>query len=110
VKFLAKKKKHKSKVDQPCDFEITHFPDGCMLRNTKMEFQEKSGHTHIYKEQTCRDLINWICNHTVPDSPYLRESAKRVSRDEKYIMLIEIKEEKERNKIKYYNVNRGIVC
>lgn len=107
---MAKKKKYKSKVDQPSDFEITHFPDGCMLRNTKMEFREKSGHTHIYKYDTCEMLINWICNHTVPDSPYLRESAKRVSRDEKYIMLIEIKEEKERNKIKYYNVNRGIVC
>jgi hypothetical protein len=107
---MAIKKKRKSKVDKPCDFIIEEHSDCFLLRNIKMEFTKKSGHTHLDKYQTCEDLINWICNHTVPDSPYLRESAKRVSRDEKYIMLIEIKEEKERNKIKYYNVNRGIVC
>ena len=74
-----------------------------------MKFKAKSGHTHLDNYETCEAIINWVCNHKVPYNDYLRESAKRVSRDEKYIMLIEIKEEKDRNKVKYCNVNRGVV-
>lgn len=39
----------------------------------------------------------------VPKSKYLRESAKRITIDEKYIQKIEIKEEKDRNKLNYIN-------
>jgi len=105
---LAKKKKRKSKVDCPSDFEIKKVSDGCILINHKMKFLEKSGHTHIYTHDTCESLINMICNHTVPTSHYLRESASRISRDTKYLLMISIKIEKDRQKLKFVNVNNGV--
>jgi hypothetical protein len=104
---LARKKKRKSKVDCPSDFEIKQVSDGCVLINHKMKFQEKSGHTHIYKHDTCEALINMICNHTVPTSPYLRQSARRISRDSKYLLMIEVKICKDGQKLKFVNVNNG---
>ena len=53
-------------------------------------------------------LINLVCDKIVPDSDYLRTSAKRLSRDEKYIAQIEHKEEKDRQKQRYLNVNKGV--
>ena len=47
-------------------------------------------------------------NKRVPKSKYLRESARRVTIDKKYIEKIEIKEEKDRNKQHYINVNKGV--
>ena len=47
-------------------------------------------------------------NKRVPKSKYLRESARRVTVDKKYIEKIEIKEEKDRNKQHYINVNKGV--
>lgn len=107
---MAIKKKRKSKVDRPCDFVIENHGDYFLLRNIKMEFTEKSGHTHLEKYQTCEDLINWICNHTVPYKGYLRESARRVSRDEKYLEMIDIKNSKMQDKQRYFNVNNGCAC
>ena len=48
-----------------------------------------------------------ICRKQVPDSSYLRESAKRISRNEKYIDKINHKIEKDSQKPKYYKVNNG---
>lgn len=107
--ILAIKKKRKSKVDKPCDFIIEEHTDYFLLRNIKMEFTEKSGHTHLGKYKTCEDLINWICNHTVPYNSYLRESARRVARDEKYLEMIDIKNSKMQDKQRYFNVNNGLV-
>lgn len=55
----------------------------------------------------CEMLISLICNKTIPKSDYLKESAKRLSRDEKYIQEIEIKKEKDKQKPKFIRVNRG---
>ena len=106
--ILAKKKNRKSKVDKPSDFLIIDCGDYYLLRNIKMKFEAKSGHTHLDKYQSCEDIINWICNHKVPYNDYLRESARRVSRDEKYLEMIDIKNDKVRNKQKYYNQNCGV--
>lgn len=105
---MAKKKKRKSKVDKPSDFIIENHGSYFLLKNIRMEFLEKSGHTHLDKYQSCEDVINWVCNHKVPYNSYLRESARRVSRDEKYLEMIDIKNEKMGNKQRYYNQNCGV--
>ena len=43
----------------------------------------------------------------MPKSDYLRESIKRATLDEKYIEKINIKIEKDKQKQKYVNVNKG---
>lgn len=105
---MAKRKKRKSKVDKPSDFVIQDCGDYFLLKNIKMRFQPKSGHTHLDKYKSCEDVINWVCNHQVPYNDYLRESARRVSRDDKYLELIYIKNCKMQNKQSYYNQNCGI--
>lgn len=77
-------------------------------------------HTHITKKKksknmnkgerrTCQKLVHWVCNKVVPRSSYLRESAKRISRDEDYIQSINHKIEKDRQKPNYHNVGgRGV--
>jgi len=65
-------------------------------------------HCHIKKYKTAKMLVNLIMNKRVPKSKYLRESAMRVTIDKKYIEKIEIKEEKDRNRQHYINVNKGV--
>lgn len=91
-------------MDKHSDFKIIKCGNHCVLINTKGSYSQ---HTHIKRYGTCKLLIDLICNKRVPDSDYLRTSAKRLSRDEKYIRKIEHKERKDRDKQRYYNINKG---
>lgn len=65
-------------------------------------------HCHINTYDTAEMFIKLMNKKRVPDSDYLRKSALRVSIDPKYINKIEIKIAKDRDKTRYFNVNRGI--
>lgn len=73
--------------------------------NTKGNYQN---HCHVDRYSTAQMLCRLIKNQRVPDSDYLRESAKRVSIDWKYIEKIENKIEKDRDKKYYININKGV--
>lgn len=73
--------------------------------NTKGSYDN---HCHVNKRATAELLCRLIKNKRVPDSKHLRESAKRVSTDWKYIGKIEIKIEKDREKQLYFNSNKGV--
>lgn len=92
-------------VDRHGDFIIFPYRDHHVIVNTKGSYEN---HTHIKKRDTCKMLIDLVCRKRVPKSMYLRSSAKRISRDEKYIENINIKNEKDKNKQKYHNIQRGI--
>lgn len=68
----------------------------------------QENHCHVNKQSTAELLCKLITRKEVPKSSYLRESAKRVTLDEKYKEKIEIKEEKDRNKQYYYNPQKGV--
>ena len=67
----------------------------------------KYNHTHLsmskYTYKDCEKLIDDIINLRVPRDPYLRVSATRLTRNDKYVINIEIKTEKDKNKPKYIN-------
>lgn len=100
-------------MDKYGDFIIIDNGSYYTIENAKAK-DFKNYHTHINKKgkggkrETCEMLIKLICKKRVPKSSYLRTSAKRISRDEKYIEKIEIKECKDRNKIFYFNPNKGV--
>lgn len=94
-------------MDKPSHFKIYDNGTYHTLVNVKAK-DFKNYHTHIKREGTCKMLIRLICKKRVPDSPYLRESAKRISRDKKYIQKIEIKERKDKQKPHYININKGV--
>lgn len=52
-------------------------------------------------------LVRLMKKKRVPKSDYLRESIKRTTLDDKYIEKINIKIEKDKQKQKYVNVNKG---
>lgn len=92
-------------MDKPNHFMIQPHKDHYVLINVK---GKRENHTHIWSKKTCNTLIGLVCKKTVPDSDYLRESAKRVSRDKKYIDKINRKIIKDSNKQKFHKVNNGI--
>lgn len=73
--------------------------------NTKGGYEN---HCHTYTENTAKMLCRLIKNKRVPKSKRLRKSAKRVTLDEKYQNEIDIKIEKDRQKPKYVNINKGV--
>lgn len=68
----------------------------------------KEHHTHLKTVGTCRMLVGLVCKKIIPTSSYLRVSAMRVSRDEKYIDAIQRKIIKDRSKQAFHKVNNGL--
>ena len=92
-------------MDKPNHFKIIDCGDNFVVANIKGEYEN---HTHLKKENTANLLIRLVCKKVVPNSPYMRESAKRISRDKRYIQNIEVKIEKDKNKQKFTRINKGI--
>lgn len=107
-------------MDRPNHFRIIDNDTYYTVENVKANDFDNF-HTHLNKRsnrnkrnvkskdkyKVGRMLIGLICNKKVPDSDYLRESAKRLSRDERYIRDIEYKESKDKDKQKFVRINRG---
>ena len=68
---------------------------------------EHENHAHVKRKSTAKLLCKLIKRKQVPKSNYLRVSAKRITLDKKYIEKIDNKIEKDKNKQKYININKG---
>lgn len=53
-------------------------------------------------------LVKLMRKKRIPRSDYLRESIKRVTLDKRYIRDINIKIEKDKDKQKYINIQKGV--
>ena len=105
-------------MDKPCDFQIMDCGRYFTIENVKAKDFDNY-HTHINKKTKDGKkrkkgytpiqelLIQLICEKRVPTSHYLRISAKRISRDEKYIQKIDDKIRKDASKQKFFKVNNG---
>lgn len=108
-------------LDRPEHFRIIDNNSYYTIENVKANDFD-SYHTHLNKrgnkssgrnkpnkpnDNICKLLIRLVCNKIVPDSDYLRESAKRISRNKRYIRDINVKIEKDNDKQKFTRVNRG---
>lgn len=78
---------------------------GVILINTTGTY---CNHGHLRTLSTAKMMINLLEKKTVPKSDYLKETALRISLDEKYKNEILLKIEKNKNKQQYYNVNKGV--
>lgn len=99
-------------MDKPFHFKIVDNGSYFTIENARArDFQNY--HTHIVKKRkiknmkkgqrdTCGMLINLVCRKIVPHSSYLRVSAMRISRDEKYIQEVERKIRKDRSKQRFH--------
>lgn len=76
-----------------------------IIINTKGVYEN---HGHVKYLNTCKRLIYWMEHRIVPNSSYLRESALRLSLDKKYKDKIRHKIEKDKQKPKYININKGV--
>lgn len=69
---------------------------------------EYENHCHVKTKNTAELLIKLIRRKKVPKSNYLRQSAMRISLDEKYLNSINNKMDKDKQKQKYYNSQKGV--
>jgi len=90
-----------------CDteYKIIHNNGDYTLININAEY---SAHGHFKKESTCHLLIRLMRKGIVPKSKYLQNAVLRISTDESYKQKVLNKQEKNRNKTTYINVNHGI--
>lgn len=86
------------------EYKILNSKGDYLLCNVNAEYK---CHAHLKKADTCFLLMKLIRRQIVPKSRYLQEAALRVTTDEGYIKKIKRKQAKERNKLQYYNVNKG---
>lgn len=93
-------------MDSKRDFKIIGNNGDFIVINIRGEYEN---HTHLKSYNTCELLIKLVCKKVVPNSPYLRTSAKRISRDKDYIDKIDRKIRKDANKTGYVNINKGVV-
>lgn len=87
------------------DFKVVNSKNEYVLVNLNGEHRH---HAHLKKADTCFLLMKLIRKKIVPQSKYLQEAAIRLSTDDDYIKKIRHKQEKNRNKEQYYNVNKGL--
>ena len=91
-------------VDVIGDYKILKTSRSYIVKNVKGEY---SNHGHFRRLKTCYLIIKLIQTQQVPKSKYLREAAIRISTDIDYINKVKRKIEKDRDKQKYINVNKG---
>lgn len=92
-------------MDKKSDFKIIGSHGDYIVINTKGGYDN---HTHIKNYNTCELLIKLVCRKIVPNKPYMRTSAKRISRNKKYIQNIDNKIRKDKNRTQYININKGV--
>lgn len=68
---------------------------------------KEENHAHVKRRSTAELLVRLVKNKRVPDSSYLRTSAKRLTLSTKYIRDINIKIGKDKSKQSYYNKNNN---
>ena len=69
---------------------------------------EHENHAHVKRKSTAELLCKLIKRKRVPRSKYLRESAIRISIDINYVNKVKRKIEKDREKRRYCNSQKGV--
>ena len=85
---------------------VKQVDNGYIIYNRFGKFDDH--HTHIYKLDTCVSLIDMIYRNRVPERSYLRISCLRICMDKKYLSMVKNKIEKDKQKQKYININKGV--
>lgn len=92
-------------IDHIGHYKILKAQSGYVVTNTKGLYKN---HGHLKKLKTCYTIIKLIQRGQVPHSDYLRGSAIRISIDDNYLEKIRHKIEKDKKRIRYININKGV--
>ncbi len=92
-------------IDHIGHYKILKAQSGYVVTNIKASYKH---HGHFKKLKTCYIIIKLIQRGQVPRSDYLRGSALRISIDDNYLEKIRHKIEKDKKRIRYININKGV--
>lgn len=92
-------------IDQVGDYKILKASRSYIVKNVKGGYDN---HGHFKQLKTCYLIIKLMQKRQVPRSKYLRESAIRISIDINYVNKVKRKIEKDRNKQRYCNSQKGV--
>jgi hypothetical protein len=87
-------------------YKVIRDSKGYVLINTIGEYKS---HGHLKSLHIAKKVIKMMKKGTVPDSDYLRGTVLRVSTDKAYIDKVNQKIIKDRNKLGFININKGLV-
>ncbi len=91
-------------IDRIGDYKILKASQGYIVKNVKGNYKN---HGHFRQLKTCYIIIDLIRKRQAPKSKYLRGSAIMISTNRDYVNKIKRKIEKDREKQKYININKG---
>lgn len=86
-------------------YKILENNDGYIVINCKGEY---CNHSHFKKLSTCYLIIRLVKSRRIPNKPYMIEAAIRLTTDELYRKTLINKQDKNRQKLKYFNSNKGL--
>ena len=86
------------------DYKIVKCYSDYVLINRHGSYKN---HGHFKSDKACKKLISLMKKKVVPYSKYFQGSVLRISLDKKYKDRVRRKQEKNKNKQKYININKG---
>ena len=93
-------------VYQEGQYKVIQDSRGYVLINTEGSYK---AHGHIKSLHIAKKVIKMMKKNTVPNSDYLRGTVLRVSTDEAYKDKIRHKISKDKDKLGFININKGLV-
>ncbi len=91
-------------IDQVGDYKILKASRDYIVKNVRGDY---SNHGHFKRLKTCYLIVDLIRKRQVPRGRYLRGTAIRISTDKNYVNKVKHKIQKDKDKQKYININKG---
>ena len=87
------------------EYKILQNERDYIVVNTNGKYEN---HGHFKKLSTCYTIIGLMQRKAIPRSDYLLEAAIRITTDSKYKQTLELKQEKNKQRQRYFNSNKGV--
>jgi hypothetical protein len=87
------------------EYKILQNKRDYIVVNTNGKYEN---HGHFKKLSTCYVIIRLLQRKTIPKSDYLLEAARRITTDSQYKQTLELKQEKNKQRQRYFNSNKGV--
>ncbi|MCK9444596.1 MAG: hypothetical protein M0Q14_08725 [Tissierellaceae bacterium] len=87
------------------EYKILQNERDYIVVNTKGNYDN---HGHFKKLSTCYLIIRLMQKRTIPKKSFMLEAARRITIDQKYKQVLEMKQEKNKQRQRYFNPNKRV--
>lgn len=87
------------------EYKILQNERDYIVVNTKGKYEN---HGHFKKLSTCYVIIRLIQRRTIPKKPFMIEAARRITADATYEQVLANKQQKNKQRPRYFNPSKGV--